>query len=353
MRIRAACSDATNRLPWIVVVFSLALTVVVGTPSKGRSVEPSNAWEKGQYRDFRPARTQALRAPSGFSTRSLEPVLKLERTAVQRPRLNPGDATSLLAQYDVAVPSGTVDVKETRIIEFNGAVLAKLVKTTPRSSGPVGSEYQLTIPRDAAEGWYAVRTVIEPARATTRSITTEQANAAFYVEPTRTSEPASAIEPPRKEGERPRAGADEGMKIKLWADKRQYKVGDTVSLHFETNRDAYLTLVNVGTSGKITILFPNRFSDGNGVNGKQAYVIPAPDDNYDLALSGPAGTELIYALVTSKPVRFFETDFSKTSEIFPTVTENAGVLTRDINVVVKKTPLKEQAKAVLELEVVP
>jgi hypothetical protein len=52
-------------------------------------------------------------------------------------------------------------------------------------------------------------------------------------------------------------------------------------------------------------------------------------------------------------MKFSESDFSRTSEIFRSVTDGAGTFTRDINVVVKRTPREEQAKAVIEVQVAP
>ena len=70
-----------------------------------------------------------------------------------------------------------------------------------------------------------------------------------------------------------------------------------------------------------------------------------------MTLKGPPGPELIYALVTLKPIRFIGEDFSRSSEVFHAVTRGIPILTRDINAVAKNTPLREQAKAMLELEV--
>jgi hypothetical protein len=334
----ASSIDGRRSVP---LLCALALAALAAGPSTGRAAEPGSPWQTGQYRDFAPA--PAVPKDGGVRTRAIGPALKLEHTVVQRPRLSPGDPASLRAQYSVLAPSGSVEVRETRIIRFNGVALATLTKVVPRSSGPVGSEYQLQIPRDAAEGWYTVTTVIEPAR-TTRSADKEQGNATFYIDPGGAVSQGSAVESPKTE---------DGLAIKLWTDKPQYRVGETVRFHFETNRDAHVTLVNVGTSGATTILFPNRFSGGHGVKGKKTYSMPEADDHYELALSGPPGIEMVYALVTLKPVRFVETDFTKTRQIFRSVTDDASSFTRDINILTKRTPLKELAKAVLELEVVP
>ncbi len=50
------------------------------------------------------------------------------------------------------------------------------------------------------------------------------------------------------------------INIKLNVDKTRVNPGDTVKVHFEADRDCYLTLIDVGTSGKITRLWPNQFS---------------------------------------------------------------------------------------------
>jgi Domain of unknown function (DUF4384) len=330
---------------WIVVMVLLC-GVGLGIASVSAAADDSSAWQAGEIRDFTPT-TTTLRGNEPV-TRSPGSTLTLGETLVYRPKLNPGDQASLRAHYSVALPTGTISVKETRIIAFDGSVLKTLDRVATRSSGVVGSEYQLRIPPSAAEGWYTVTTSIEPVSVTRGSSGPEQTTATFYVEPA----PATGQKPPLGTSANTDR-VDDGVTLKLWADKPRYKVGDTLTVHFEANRDGYLTLVNVGTSGKVTILFPNRFSGGHEVKGGRAYSIPAPGDGYELAVSAPAGVELIYGLVTTRRMNFVETDFSRTRAIFRSVIGNVEILTRDINAVAKQVPLKERAKALLEVEVVP
>jgi hypothetical protein len=137
----------------------------------------------------------------------------------------------------------------------------------------------------------------------------------------------------------------------LWAEKTRYRMGERLALNFETNRDAFLTIVNVGTSGEVTILFPNRFSGGHGVKAGRTYRIPEASDSYELELKGPPGVELVYALLTLKPVLFLATDFPSSGAVFPSTADRVSRVTRDINVAAKSIPLREQARAMLELEV--
>jgi len=66
------------------------------------------------------------------------------------------------------------------------------------------------------------------------------------------------------------------------------------------------------------------------------------EDGYTMDVSGPPGIELVYALMTLKPLNFAEMTCSPTRSIFQSVQGHA--LTRDINTVVKQTALDKQAK---------
>jgi hypothetical protein len=319
-----------------------ALVLGSGIP-RATPASPESAWQGGQYRDSRnPDRGGAPR-DAVAPTRSTKGSITVAQTAVQRPRLSPGESMALRAIYEVASPT---DVRETRVIRYDGLVLSRLERVVSRPAGSVESEYRVNVPKDAVEGWYSVTTIVEPTRATTRSGGADQKETGFYVERTGAKESADAQPAPTA----PSAPADE-VTVKLWANQTKYRIGDRMSLGFATNRDAYVTLVNVGTSGEVTILFPNRFSGSHGVKGGTTYTVPEVGDSYELELKGPPGVELVYALVTLKPVAFLPTDFQSTGRVFHTVTDRSSTFTRDINVMIKSIPLREQAKAMVELDV--
>jgi len=333
----------------LVISVGLGVAALVFGSSAPRPTDASSAspWQGGDYHDSRNLDRGATQGGATPTTRAAKGNLTLSATAVQRPRLSPGGSVTLRALYEIATPT---DVRETRVIRYDGQVLAKLERVVSRTPGTVESEYRVNVPKDAVEGWYSVTTVLEPTRPATRSATTAQKETAqketgFYVD-------AAAA----KEGAEPRpspapASDDEAVTIKLWANQAQYRIGDRITLGFTTNRDAYVTLVNVGTSGEITILFPNRFSGSHGVKAGRTYSVPEAADNYELAAKGPAGAELVYALATLKPVVFLPTDFQTSGRVFQSVTDRASGFTRDINVAAKSIPLREQAKAMVQLEV--
>ena len=321
------------------------------------SAQAAKSWQFGEYRQFTPPATRSV---EGVTGRAAAPGLKLSRVAVQRPQVAPGDTANLIAEYEVSVPQETIEVKETRVIRFEGQQVATLEKIVSVPRGTAGSTVALKVPPDAAPGLYTITTTIEPRTAVeTRSLpragTEDRASSMFRVvvrtaAATAPPAPAASPMPSTPPPPPPAAGSEPSPQLKLWADATQRKIGDKAKVFFQPNRDGYVTLVNVGTSGKITILFPNAYSPSHAVKAGQIYSVPGTDDPYELTLGGPEGVELVYALFTLGPTRFVEESFIR-DRAFAPVNDKAEAITRDINITVKKIPLKEQANAVVEIEV--
>lgn len=347
----------------VLVVVSLLASHAPGLV-RPTAAQGNQGWEFGDYRQFR--LSPGPETP-GVATRALEPALRLSRVAVQRPQIAPGETVTLIAEYQVSSPDVTIAVKETRVIRFEGQHVATLERVVSIPRGKGGSSVALKVPGDAAPGFYTVTTTVEPRAASeTRSSGSAagegRSNSIFRVgaaaapspspaaAPAPTSPPAAAPAPASPPGAA--AAAPTAAQFKLWTDKTSHKIGETLKVFFQSNRDGYATLVNVGSSGKITILYPNAYTPDHAVKAGQTYSIPRPEDFYELSLGGPEGVELVYALFTTAPVRFVEGDLLK-SDAFAPVNDKAEAITRDINLTVKKVPLKEQASAVLEIEVTP
>ena len=70
-----------------------------------------------------------------------------------------------------------------------------------------------------------------------------------------------------------------------------FKVGDKININFKVSKPSYLTLLNIGTSGKLTILFPNKIYSNNFIEADKRYEIPGNDYGFEYQLQGPAGKE--------------------------------------------------------------
>ncbi|MEW6754906.1 MAG: caspase family protein [Candidatus Latescibacterota bacterium] len=82
------------------------------------------------------------------------------------------------------------------------------------------------------------------------------------------------------------------------------RIGDTVRLSFQAERDCYLTLINVGTTGKITVLFPNQYRPDGFVRGGQVYSTESPGEMpFRIRAKGPPGRESVKVIATLEPLR--------------------------------------------------
>jgi TolB-like protein len=145
--------------------------------------------------------------------------------------------------------------------------------------------------------------------------------------------------------------SEEKIKIDLWTDQKSYRIGENLIVNFKADRDCYVTLVDVGTSGNVHILFPNRFSPGNKVKANELYSVPGRGDGYKIAVKGPAGTEIIRAIATLKPVSFIDTDFSVTRSIFKSVERDIPSFTRDLSIEASETPSSHWGENLIKIDI--
>lgn len=92
------------------------------------------------------------------------------------------------------------------------------------------------------------------------------------------------------------------FRVALRADHKGaegYRVGDVVRFHFRSDRDCYLTLIDIGTSGKVTVLYPNQRHVDTFVPAGQEVTIP--EETFKIRAQGPTGLEMVVAVATTRP----------------------------------------------------
>ena len=122
-------------------------------------------------------------------------------------------------------------------------------------------------------------------------------------QPQRTERPKEAITSPTT-GMRDSAIAPT---VKIWTDKGNdksgsypiYYVGERIYVSFQVNKDSYVTLYDIDSTGNVTILFPNPYHKDNLARGGRIYTIPTSNYQCDLVIQGPTGKEILYALVSN------------------------------------------------------
>ncbi len=94
------------------------------------------------------------------------------------------------------------------------------------------------------------------------------------------------------------------LDVDVWVDKGQdasYYPGEDIRVFFRANQDAYVLLYNVDTQGRVSLLFPYDYRDQRLVQGDRPVPVPGNGEDYYLKVNGPAGTEMVVAIVSREP----------------------------------------------------
>lgn len=94
-----------------------------------------------------------------------------------------------------------------------------------------------------------------------------------------------------------------GSDVRAVAQNTVFRNGDVLRFRLTSQIAGYLYVVDKGTTGSTSPLFPsaNASSDGNHIEVNRSYLVPADGDGW-FEVSGPAGFDTLYFLVSSSPM---------------------------------------------------
>ena len=95
-----------------------------------------------------------------------------------------------------------------------------------------------------------------------------------------------------------------GFAINVTLDKGDlatYNIGEAVEISMQPERDCYVYVLDIGSSGKINLLFPSEFEPDNFLKKGQKYTIPSTDE-YTIGLGGPPGDERVKVIATTQKI---------------------------------------------------
>jgi caspase domain-containing protein/uncharacterized protein DUF4384 len=93
-----------------------------------------------------------------------------------------------------------------------------------------------------------------------------------------------------------------GLEVELAGGKSSFGIGENVQFLAKSERDGYLTLVDLGTDGTVTILFPNPYDRDNRVTGGEEITFPTASMASEIQALPPAGRGMVRAFLTSVPL---------------------------------------------------
>ena len=93
-----------------------------------------------------------------------------------------------------------------------------------------------------------------------------------------------------------------GGNIKLWTDKGDYNIGDTMMVKFSVDKPMFVRVVVVNSVGEVSTLFPNVYQSDSFCKPGEVYQIPPSEDDFTLDIGEPRGTDKIRAIASSTPI---------------------------------------------------
>lgn len=125
--------------------------------------------------------------------------------------------------------------------------------------------------------------------------------------------PEVAVIPPPSADTKPFA-------LTLHSKGENYRIGERAQFMVESSQACYLTVVDIGASGNVAVLFPNTYQQANRILAGQKLRIPAPDQPFDIKVSGPAGKERVVAICRLQDTPLFGTAYNFNQYPFRTLT---------------------------------
>jgi hypothetical protein len=111
-----------------------------------------------------------------------------------------------------------------------------------------------------------------------------------------------------------------------------YAIGETVKMTVLANEEAYITVFDVGASGQVVQLFPNRYQTDNHVYAGHPIEIGGGNSGARVTVTGPIGAELIKVVASSKPITVVSEAQLQGRDVFRTVEGGVQALVRDLQV---------------------
>ncbi len=113
-----------------------------------------------------------------------------------------------------------------------------------------------------------------------------------------------------------------------------YQPGEEVKVYITANKDCYIRVWDIGTSGHVTLLYPYRRGQTDFIKAGTTLVIPGPDAKY--IVTGPEGTEYIQVIASLTPMKGMPVPTG--NKMFPTVSKNPKKFTKDIVIQTNQIP---------------
>jgi len=116
------------------------------------------------------------------------------------------------------------------------------------------------------------------------------------------------------------------LEVRISMDKAEgstYSPGEKITFYFQTNKDAYVAVMDIEPTGKTNLIFPNKYQQQNFVKANTLYKIP---ERYNFVVGSDRGKETVFILASTEQFTEYNAwnqEFTLKSNPYPELTTNA------------------------------
>lgn len=137
------------------------------------------------------------------------------------------------------------------------------------------------------------------------------------------------------------------FKLTLSAGKERFQLGEMITFTAEPDKDCYLYIFDIGTSGKIHLLFPNKMQPQNFVEAGDEIKIE------NIRVGAPTGTETVKALATLDSLSYGELlESSGSPATFQSLGGDIDKFSRDLEVLISPIANDKWTTDTIKLEII-
>ncbi len=95
-------------------------------------------------------------------------------------------------------------------------------------------------------------------------------------------------------------------KVEVWTNRRDdpYTSGQAVRVYFQTDQDAYVTLLRVDTDGRVRVLFPRQPWEDNFAHGGRVYEVASLTSREAFDVDDYPGVGYLFAVAAADPFSY-------------------------------------------------
>jgi len=126
------------------------------------------------------------------------------------------------------------------------------------------------------------------------------------------------------------------LTVKLWTDKKQYKIGEKITIYLKGNKPFFTRIIYKDAANHLIQLIPNPYRSENYFNGGVIYEIPSGRDRFELEVSPPLGLESITLYASTTQLGELDLIPSQGIYMVKTGSMEVGMKTRGVKITEKK-----------------